>query len=360
MLAGLNEAGHYLDNLKQCRIKFSDDPELSHANSLTAFEVAPRLRNASINLLWIAESHTFMDLVKLPWAQLTELKVQVERMDIVVVLFALCSKLTTLTLDNAREEVLAGNLPSNIQEYPHLRCLVLYDSFLIPPAAFPGLQKLRIVNASSGSIVAKLHGFLLPSRLNINSLSLRFDSLSVSETQDLIDLRSKGVPNLTTLKLCFETHHSDVYESLFRALSKALCVDSETKDDKIAMPRLKELKVDGDNLPLYEGEFEQKTIHNLDSEFVDMLESRWNYYLLHPGETVPFKLTVHLTAFAIQLNFPGLPEAQLRRLQALKDAGMPLFIFWQKAIGRGMFFRVGCVVVSHCAPYPENRIYLVQ
>jgi hypothetical protein len=343
MFPVVNQVHGRLTNLRTCNINFFNT-KLSNATMLTGFEMAPRLETVTLDLNFSSETVLFTDVIKLPWSQLTDLTVLVTDMEPIPIILVLCPSLKRLMFDSGTD----CDLPHHVaqlstvptQEHANLLSLTLTHPAQIPSASFPSLESFRTLEAFNGFSLISLCQLLMPSRFTLTSLELRIRSLSTAEQDDLVALLSIGSSNLTYLELSLDSFHSKFYERIFSTLSQVLYIDPSAEDHETLLPRLEVLKVQADISISHTGDVEELgTIHNLDSQFVEMLESRWVHCCDKHDSDCSFTLAVYLRvdALGMKLAFPGLSGDQLTCLEHLKACGMSLSIVWQTEGGLGTF-----------------------
>lgn len=323
----LNRARGHLDSLRRCTLDFYT---LSwHGNVLNAFEIAPHLTELHLRSPPVIEPESSLislPLLPMPWAQLRELSLMHARLMDARAYLQMTPSLEHLTLIHCYEEnedfVERGTSASFVHE--NLRMLRFIGSGkMIRSASFP---RLNTYGTPCCSGFVSICNFLLPSQAALRRLDLGLHDLEMGDYEENVfhPIFSAAAPFLEHLSIVFNKMAPDLFKQIIHILTIG-----ERHSDQATIPRLVSL-----DLVLWNvGE----TFVLLDTAFVEMLESRWQYSVAHPetdGVANLFQATVEFEGEEESTTFLELTPDNCRRLKVLIEQGMMLSI---KARGeRGM------------------------
>jgi hypothetical protein len=301
-------------------LTFSDD--LSEDTPLTGLEIAPRLDNLTLNIITLESPARFADVIKLPWAQLQRLTVELDSIEAVLLVFKICETLIWLKLESGGRDVDPVDKQDwNIQaHHQSLTSLTLSDSELLVPVALPFLEKLSIDGRFYDSDLGLLHRFLVPSQSRLHELDLQFDVMTTGFSQDFIDLL-ESLHNLISLTLTFS---NGLHASVALPLISQLLSVGGGEDKKDALSCLERVIVKADISDTASDERDE-----LIDEIIEMIDFPWEDYLHRRSKGSSLDIQ-----FGI-LGLPGmvypLPIPERPRFEKLREDGLD-FSIWCRAV----------------------------
>lgn len=298
----------------------------TESSILDIFEDCPKLRTVSLSGPPISHS------AKLPWSQLTSLRIHKGRSDEFIAILRESPKLETLAI---LCRVKPASVPTILVHTSLNHLEVSGGGQLLRSLQLPALQYVSI-RAPITTETSRCHYRSLPDLMGLiqrSGCELRVLALRDVVMDDNLQIALQAVPSLAELSITISEFTADDDECLsgiVSASSPVLLPETDVDADELHLgpliPCLEKLTI----FLHEEGEFVKRKVEFVDSTFVEMVKARWHIRdtqdIARPTPTLNRLKAVHLVLYSRVCAEIEIDEDGLALLSRFEEEGLNICI----------------------------------